>query len=312
MFLCNDGHPSSLYMYIVQMSDTEPEAKTVLEAVITEDTEISALFSMKKKKMVKKSKISLENDETKEAESVEIVKKYSGSDSVKEEDFEVSKLDYSTHSSINPKESSVDMPTAINQYDTEFDHDHLTRRKEALERSRHLASKGELDTKYRGLKGYQQFLMQGDTAKANAGSDKNRVAGPVRAAANLRVTCRFDYKPDLCKDYNETGFCGFGDSCIFLHDRTEHKSSYQLEQEWEAEQKRKRLDVENADSLVPALKPVKSKPTECPVCKEPFTNPVRTKCLHYYCEKCAFGLSRCVVCKSYLMGSFKPASKELK
>lgn len=22
--------------------------------------------------------------------------------------------------------------------------------------------------------------------------------------------CRWDYQPDICKDYKETGFCGFG------------------------------------------------------------------------------------------------------
>ncbi len=34
--------------------------------------------------------------------------------------------------------------------------------------------------------------------------------GPIRAPANLRATVRWDYQPDLCKDYKETGFCGFG------------------------------------------------------------------------------------------------------
>jgi RING finger protein 113A len=34
--------------------------------------------------------------------------------------------------------------------------------------------------------------------------------GPLKAPKNLRVTCRFDYQPDLCKDYKETGYCGFG------------------------------------------------------------------------------------------------------
>ena len=34
--------------------------------------------------------------------------------------------------------------------------------------------------------------------------------GPIRAPANLRATVRWDYQPDICKDYKETGFCGFG------------------------------------------------------------------------------------------------------
>jgi hypothetical protein len=34
--------------------------------------------------------------------------------------------------------------------------------------------------------------------------------GPQQASSNIRVTCRFDYQPDICKDYKETGFCGYG------------------------------------------------------------------------------------------------------
>ncbi len=275
--------------------------------------DINGLFSMKKK-TAKKQKISLYDEESQDNKfelepTVEIIKK-SSTDQLASS---TSKLDYSyDETTVNTKSASLnkDLSTAINEYDTEFDRDRLARRKEALERSRDLAAKGELDTKYRGLKGYQQFLMQSDTAKANAGSDKNRVAGPVRAAANLRTTCRFDYKPDLCKDYNETGFCGFGDSCIFLHDRTEHKSSYQLEQEWEAEQKRKLLEAENADLLVKdAAAP--AKPTHCTVCSKPFSRPVKTKCSHYFCEGCVLRSQKCPTCKAALLGSFKPATKEL-
>ena len=32
--------------------------------------------------------------------------------------------------------------------------------------------------------------------------------GPVRASAHYRATVIFDYKPDICKDYKDTGFCG--------------------------------------------------------------------------------------------------------
>ena len=73
--------------------------------------------------------------------------------------------------------------------------------------------------------------------------------GPMRAPSFLRATSRFDYKPDICKDYKETGFCGFGDSCIFLHDRSDYKSGWQIEKEWEAKQaakKRKLQEIETA------------------------------------------------------------------
>ena len=53
----------------------------------------------------------------------------------------------------------------------------------------------------------------------------------MRAPAHLRATVRWDYQPDVCKDYKETGFCGFGDSCKFMHDRGDYKHGWQLERE---------------------------------------------------------------------------------
>lgn len=292
-----------------------------------EPRDLAGLFVVKKKKILngddsdgskagKKSKLSEEfRDNEPESEEVTMPLKKSNLPLNSDRINEVGELDYS----FNVKRGDddrvfVEAATAVNEQDTEFDRDHLARRKETLERSRDLAARGQLDDKYRGLKGYQQFLMQNDTAKANAASDKNRIAGPVRAAANLRVTCRFDYKPDLCKDYNETGFCGFGDSCIFLHDRTEHKSSYQLDKEWEAAQKRKELDVENAEALIKTVTPDSKPPPPpsiCAVCHKCFVRPVKTKCNHFFCEACVLKLKKCPTCAALLMGSFKPASKDL-
>lgn len=56
----------------------------------------------------------------------------------------------------------------------------------------------------------------------------------MRAPANIRSTTRWDYAPDICKDYKETGFCGFGDSCKFMHDRSDYKFGWQLEREWQS------------------------------------------------------------------------------
>lgn len=50
-----------------------------------------------------------------------------------------------------------------------------------------------------------------------------------------------DYNPERCKDFYEHGYCAFGDSCIYIHDRGDYKSGAQLEQEWqEGEQRRAR------------------------------------------------------------------------
>jgi RING finger protein 113A len=29
--------------------------------------------------------------------------------------------------------------------------------------------------------------------------------GPIKAPTNVRITQRFDYQPDICKDFKETG-----------------------------------------------------------------------------------------------------------
>jgi len=41
-----------------------------------------------------------------------------------------------------------------------------------------------------------------------------------------------DYNPSLCKDYHDTGYCCFGDSCLYIHDRGDYKSGWELEKEW--------------------------------------------------------------------------------
>lgn len=53
--------------------------------------------------------------------------------------------------------------------------------------------------------------------------------GPLRANVYARVSCRFDYQPDICKDYKETGFCGYGDACKFVHDRSDYKGGWEIE-----------------------------------------------------------------------------------
>ena len=84
-------------------------------------------------------------------------------------------------------------------------------------------------------------------SKSKSMSDPKRnkfLAGPIRAPTNIRTTCRFDYQPDICKDYKDTGFCGFGDTCIYLHDRGDTLSGWQLEKVWEEKQKTKKKEQE--------------------------------------------------------------------
>ena len=113
------------------------------------------------------------------------------------------------------------------------------------------------------------------------------MVGPLRSS-NVRITWRFDYQPDVCKDYKETGYCGYGDSCIFLHDRGDYKAGWQLEKEWDKAQLEKLRnqqydengDVISAEDLEAIAKKKKAQddiPFACHICREPFKDPVVTK-----------------------------------
>lgn len=170
--------------------------------------------------------------------------------------------------------------------------------------------KGKEDDKiYRGLNNYAVYYEKKDTAQGNASSGMVR-KGPIRAPAHLRATVRWDYQPDICKDYKETGFCGFGDSCKFLHDRSDYKHGWQMEREMDTGQYGK-----NDNDKYEISSDEDDMPFKCFICRQSFTNPIITKCKHYFCEKCALDhymkkSKRCFVCNEQTMGVFNPA-KEL-
>jgi RING finger protein 113A len=140
--------------------------------------------------------------------------------------------------------------------------------------------------------------------------------GPIRAPAHLRATVRWDYQPDICKDYKETGFCGFGDSCKFLHDRTDYKHGWQLERDAEQSDAHHGHGANDEDihKYEVASDDEDHLPFRCFICRESFVNPIVTKCQHYFCEACALKQfkksSRCFVCGQQTSGIFNPA-KEL-
>lgn len=111
----------------------------------------------------------------------------------------------------------------------------------------------------------------------------------MRAPSNIRTSVRWDYAPDICKDYKETGFCGFGDNCKFLHDRSDYKSGWQIDKELE-EQKRNQAAVVADDHAFEIESEMAGQddgelPFACFICRQPFNRPVVTRCKHYFCEK---------------------------
>jgi len=205
------------------------------------------------------------------------------------------------------REGPLDMgATATIEVDTETDKDARSIADKALKLNQE--SKGQDDDKvYRGINNYKKYILPKESAAGSSTHSSEVAKGPVRAPSNIRSTVRWDYKPDLCKDYKETGFCGFGDSCIFLHDRTDYKSGWQIELEYangvydKEDQDPSKYQVPEEDNL----------PFKCFICRNSFINPVVTKCKHYFCEKCALDhhrkSTRCALCSAQTFGIFNPA-----
>uniref|UniRef100_A0A4W5Q6G3 Ring finger protein 113A n=1 Tax=Hucho hucho TaxID=62062 RepID=A0A4W5Q6G3_9TELE len=166
----------------------------------------------------------------------------------------------------------------------------------------------EDDKIYRGMNNYKKHIKPKDSTMGNASSGMVR-KGPIRAPEHLRATVRWDYQPDICKDYKETGFCGFGDSCKFLHDRSDYKHGWQIERELD-EGRYGANDDENYE----VSSDEEDMPFKCFICRESFKNPVITKCRHYFCETCALQhyrkSQRCYVCNVQTNGVFNPAKGE--
>ncbi|KAK3106108.1 hypothetical protein FSP39_012881 [Pinctada imbricata] len=231
---------------------------------------------------------------------------YSSSDS---EEERKGKLDiHYTSSRSGKREGPDDMgATATVEIDTELGKDAQAIFERAQQVNKELKGK-EDDKIYRGLNNYAQYIEKKDSVLGNASSGMVR-KGPMRAPAHLRATVRWDYQPDICKDYKETGFCGFGDSCKFLHDRSDYKHGWQLEREMDegryGQSDEKNYEISSDEEDLPF---------KCFICRDFFTCPVVTKCKHYFCEKCALShyrkSKRCFVCNEQTMGVFNPA-KEL-
>ncbi|WWD19501.1 hypothetical protein CI109_103962 [Kwoniella shandongensis] len=152
---------------------------------------------------------------------------------------------------------------------------------------------------YRGASNYLPTIN-----KTREMLDKKMKTGPIKATSNVRTITLIDYQPDVCKDYKETGFCGYGDSCKFLHDRGDYLAGWQMD----------KLDG-GAVAQVEEEDEEEEVPFACLICRQPFTAPVVTKCGHYFCMNCAtkrFQKSpKCYACGAATSGIFNTADKIL-
>ena len=172
-----------------------------------------------------------------------------------------------------------------------------------------------LDGTYKGAANYQSFIQKNPDRAA-------KQVGPLKTSSNVRTITVTDFAPDVCKDYKTTGFCGFGDNCKFLHAREDYKQGWQLDRDWEINTKGKKLTgttVASADRNGQLAQDdddealLESIPFACIICKKSYTNPIVTKCGHYFCEACALKRYRkdpsCAACGSGTNGVFNGAKK---
>lgn len=173
----------------------------------------------------------------------------------------------------------------------------------------------EPNDSYKGQSSYQSFIQKNPNAPS-------RTVGPVKAPTNIRTITVTDFAPDVCKDYKQTGFCGFGDSCKFLHAREDYKQGWELDKDWEIGTKGKKggkggtnittmnktkgnEEEEGEDAMLEGI------PFACIICKKGYTNPIVTKCGHYFCEACALMRYRkspsCAACGAGTGGVFNGA-----
>ena len=170
------------------------------------------------------------------------------------------------------------------------------------------------DGTYKGSSNYQSFIQKNPNAPS-------KQVGPVKAPTNIRTITVTDFAPDVCKDYKQTGFCGFGSGCKFMHAREDYKQGWQLDREWETVTKGKKIagktvssrnktgDEEDGSEDDDAI--LEGIPFACIICKKPYSYPIVTKCGHYFCEPCALQRYRktpsCAACGAGTGGVFNGA-----
>ncbi|VDN15911.1 unnamed protein product, partial [Dibothriocephalus latus] len=86
-------------------------------------------------------------------------------------------------------------------------------------------------------------------------------------------------------DYKETGFCSFGDSCKFLHDRSDYKHGWQIDQEvaegtYGVEGVDDRYEIKDDEGDDDADDHL---PLKCMICRGDYKDPVVTRC--YACTE---------------------------
>ncbi|KAK0663961.1 putative pre-mRNA-splicing factor cwc-24 [Cercophora samala] len=203
-----------------------------------------------------------------------------------------------------------------------FDEEKDLSAKSLLGSTRSMPSSSGAEGTYKGLANATSYIQKNPDAPS-------RKVGPIKAPTNIRTITITDMAPDVCKDYKNTGFCGFGDNCKFLHAREDYAHGWQLDREWENVTKGKKVmggtvvasaerkankgdpDQDERDEEEEAM--LEKIPFVCIICRGDYKSPVVTRCGHYFCEGCALKRYRkdpsCAACGSGTNGVFNAAKK---
>lgn len=129
-------------------------------------------------------------------------------------------------------------------------------------------------------------------------NNRSTVKAPPKSIRTATIT---DFQPDVCKDFHQTGFCGYGDTCKFLHIRDELRATKPVVKDWKVERECSIEDI----------------PFKCVLCKQDYQRPVKTECGHIFCQSCFMRRYRakkptCFICGKDTGGLCVPVStKEL-
>ena len=152
----------------------------------------------------------------------------------------------------------------------------------------------------------------------------------LKKKSHFKTACNVDFNPSRCKDFHDNGYCGWGASCLYAHDRTDYKAGWELDNQWEKEERdkiarsqrirqKKALDPDfnsSDEDLTESELKIRKSFEKCFICKADFTTPLLASCSHIFCEKCILAefakTKKCPVCGLKLTGIFNDGAAMIK
>jgi RING finger protein 113A len=96
------------------------------------------------------------------------------------------------------------------------------------------------------MNSYANYKLTNNDIK-NAEDSYKKIMGPSRLNSTIKNTCRFDYVQNICKDWHDSGYCPFGNSCLYLHDRSNVKTGWELEKDFEEQERERWKRINNPE-----------------------------------------------------------------